>query len=39
MPGGIQHKIRLLCERRQRLFEKLAAEEFRAQRECLSRAN
>ena len=33
MPGGIQHKIELMCRRRRSVFEKIAAEELRARRE------
>lgn len=35
MPGGIHHKIRLMCERRRRLFDKIVAEELQARRECI----
>ena len=35
-PGGIEQKIHRLCERRKALFNKLAADELRAEEERLA---
>jgi hypothetical protein len=35
-PGGIEQRIHRLCERRKTLFDKLAADELRAEEERLA---
>ncbi len=39
MPGGIRHKISLMCQQQQRLFEKVAAEELQAARDRIAAAD
>ncbi len=36
-PGGIEQKIRLMCQRRKVLFNKLAEEELQAEQEKLAK--
>ena len=37
-PGGIEHKIHKMCERRKALFNKLAEDELQAEQERLASA-
>jgi hypothetical protein len=38
-PGGIEHKIHQMCERRKALFNKLAEDELQAERRRLENAD